>query len=41
MVAVLLSQIAIEPSVPALGCAEKFTVATLVSFTHGNVPVNS
>ena len=36
---VLLSQILILPSVPAITCGAIFIVATLVSFEHGAVPV--
>ena len=36
--AVLLSQIAVVPSIPASGCNEKLIVATLLSATQGSVP---
>ena len=39
MVAVLLSHTLVLPSVPALACGVIVTVATLVSFAHGAVPV--
>ncbi|MFO0089750.1 MAG: hypothetical protein ACK518_03005 [bacterium] len=34
----LFSHIVVEPSVPAVGCAFIVIVATLESFTHGEIP---
>jgi hypothetical protein len=38
MAAVLLSQTATLPSLPALGCEFIFTVTSLISSTHGKTP---
>ena len=40
IVAVLLSHTLVDPSVPAFACGVNVTVATLVSFAHGE-PVNT
>ena len=40
IVVVLLAQTVVVASVPALGCAFMFTVATLESSIHGAVPVS-